>query len=515
MPLTMQEEIALRAAFMEIQRERKASLRVMFAGTQLKPKSRLEDAMTLAKEAKTLKKELAAVPGVGIPDLSLPIPSLNVNLFKGIDLRRLVDFRLPTLTLPGIDFSWIPDIRLGDLPGFSLPRVRLNLKGILTFKDLLPNISLRALAYALAIKWPDIRFPALMFELCRILEIDFDALLPQLRIHFPDFFELNLVINLPHLSLPDIDFPGLPSLDLPSIDLSGLHIPGIDLPALLRLPGFDRVLRLLMELFDLVDLGEIIGELGLEFFTDFCSSALPFVQQVKSGAQAASSWGRAASDWHKARKTTVQRTFLLPGNARDACDAVAVLLRDSRDQNAALATIQTTQFAVSTAGLFADLGGATGPAVAATAAFAKTCQKVMLMGVRYKEMKKINQVLRDTPEEHLSSNIFKISPLLGCYYLANNTASNVLNVLSHTLAEDGWMTEWAHNKRTHLDPLIREAQRFILESRYVLTPLRQNLGMYVELGFFGKLQAAAELYVKKKRGLVPSHTSAPSRRYIG
>ena len=56
MPITFEEEIELQAAFMHIKRERKESLSAMFSGTQLKPKSRVEDAKTLAKDAKDCKK---------------------------------------------------------------------------------------------------------------------------------------------------------------------------------------------------------------------------------------------------------------------------------------------------------------------------------------------------------------------------------------------------------------------------------------------------------------------------
>lgn len=518
MALTFKEEIELQAAFMHIKRERKESLREMFSGTQLKPKNRLADAKTLAQSAKDSKDKLAAVPGVVIPRLD--IPTLNIYLFKGIDLRGLVNLRIPNLSLPSIDLNWIPNINLGSIPGFNLPHIRINLKGILKFKDFLPEISLRTLVYALAIKWPNINISSILLDLSKILDIDFDILFPDIKLRFPDFFNIDLDIDLPHISIPDINFPGLPNLDLASInlgeiDFSFINIPGINFPELLKIPGFDKVLRLLFELFDVLDLNVIIAELGAEFLVDFVSSALPIVQQVKSGAQAASNWGTAASDWHKSRKTTLQRTFLLPGNARAACDAVALLLRNSRDEHATLATIQTTQLAVSTAGLFADLGGATGPAVAAASAVAKTCQKVMIMGARYKEMKKINLILSTTPGESLCLNIFKVSPLLGCYYLANSTTSNVLNIMSNNIIEDGWMTQWENNKKNHLDPLIKESQRFISESRYVLDPIIQNKGMFIEKSSFDKLKEGAALYVKKKIGMAPASAKVASHKYIG
>jgi hypothetical protein len=518
MPLTIVEETELNAAFMAIRKERKDSLRLMFAGTQLQAKSRLTDAQALATNAEACAAKLVAVPGVSIP--TLDVPSLNLKIFHGIDLRALINFRVPTLSLPDVELGWIPDIRIGTLPGFDLPRVRLNLKGILKFKDLLPNISLRALAYALTVKWPNLSFPSLMLDLSKILSVDFDLAFPGLRLAYPDFFRINLEINLPHLSVPDVNLPSLPQIDLPrinlgEIDFRGINLPGVNFPEMIKVPGFDKVLRLLFELFDVIDLNTIIAELGAAFLVDFLSSALPVVQQIKSGAQAAMNWGTAAQDWHKARKTEKHKSFLLPGDARSACDAVAALLRNSRDEHAALAAIQTTQLGVSTAGLFADLGGVTGPAVAAAAAVAKTCQQVLIMGARYKEMKNVNLILRTAPEETLSSNIFAVSPLLGCYYLANNTTSNVLNALCDNIIVDGWMAQATQNKRNHLDPLIQEAQRFISESRYVLTPIRQNKGMYVELGLSEKIQQGAVLYVKKKFGKVPASTTVPTHRYIG
>ncbi|GJI88166.1 MULTISPECIES: hypothetical protein [Duganella] len=520
MPLTFKEEIELQAAFMHIKRERRESLQAMFGGTQLRAKSRVEDAKTLAKDAKDCKKKLGAIPGVAVPHFS--IPQLNIDLFKGLDLPGLIDFRIPGVGLPNFDINLIPDIHLGSIPGFNLPTVRLNLKGLIKFKDLLPDISLRALVFKIALKFPEINIPSLLFDLSKILSIDFDVAFPRIRDLFPDFFKIDLNVSLPHLAIPDISLPNvnLPNLDLPNInlgeiDFSKIHIPGFDFPTMLKVPGFDKVLRLLFELFDSLDIEVILAELGVEFMADFISSALPLVQQVKAGAKAASNWGTAAMDWHKAQKTTVQRGFLLPGDARDACDAVAALLRTSRNEHAALAAIQTTQLAVSTAGLFADLGGVTGPAVAAASAIATTCQKIMIMGARYKEMKKVNQILSASAMEALSSNIFRVSPLLGCYYLANNSTSSVLNILCDNIIEDGWMAQWEQNKRQHLDPLLTECARFISESRYVLDPVRQNKGMFVEKSSMDKLKEGMALYIKKKRGLAPAHARVATHKYVG
>lgn len=131
MALTFQEEIALRAAFMEIQRERKQSLRAMFEGTRLVRKSKLEDAKEVVKEAKKAKKIVDQIPGVKAPDLDNPFGNLNLNLLKGIDLKKLINLHIPSLSLPGWDLDLIPDIKIGDLPGINLPSIKLNLKEFL------------------------------------------------------------------------------------------------------------------------------------------------------------------------------------------------------------------------------------------------------------------------------------------------------------------------------------------------------------------------------------------------
>lgn len=512
MALTASEEVALRAAFMEIKRERRMALQRMFEGTQLKPKSLLDDAKDMAKEANKARKAMQKVAGMNVPDVNLP--SLNVGLFKGIDLRKLVDIDLPSLSVPGWDLSLVPNFRLGSIPGFSLPKVRLNLKGIIKYKDLLPDIRLPALVWAIGLKFPHLSLPSVLWDLQNIFDIDL-----HLGLNFPDFTLPTLSVHLPNVGVPDISLPhvNVPSIDIdfPTIDLTKIDIPGINIDLYLKLPGFDKVLKLLFELFDAVDLPDIIAEIGIDFITDFISGALPIVQQLKSGAKMFSEWGKSAQDFHKSRKVNKHMPFILPGNARDACSAVQRLLRESSAEHAGLATTHTAQFAVSTAGLFADLGAATGPATSAVAATARTCQKVVIFAAKYKEMKKINAILSSNPGDTLTSNIFEVSPLLGCYYLANNTTSNVLNILCDNFLMDDWMRDAENNKKKHLDPLIKESQRFIDKSRYVLSPIRQNKGMYVERGYMEKKKEAAGLYFKKKFGLAPQDAKVKSHRYIG
>ena len=86
--------------------------------------------------------------------------------------------------------------------------------------------------------------------------------------------------------------------------------------------------------------------------------------------------------------------------------------------------------------------------------------------------------------------------------------------MSNNIIEDGWMAQWETNKTKHLDPLIKESQRFISESRYVLDPIRQNKGMFVQKSSFEKLKEGAKLYIKKKLGLAPATATVATHKYL-
>ncbi len=514
MTLTFQEEIALQAALMEIKLERSRALREMFEGTQLVLKDKTRPAKEVGQEAVKAAKHVKQIPGVSVPDLRVPDLGVDLDFLRGLDLSRLP--KPPFFPLPNLGFDWnlIPDIPLGDLPGFDLEQIRAVLKGILRLKHLLPGISLRALVMGIHLRFPSLEIPYILWALARILKIDLSQLIPGLSGWLPPLPS----VSLPNLALPDLSLPGMviPNINPQAlIDLLSLDIPDMDLLGLLRIPGFDRVLKLLLELFDIGDLPEILELIGVDVFYDFISSALPVVQQLKSGAKAAQEFGAAAQDQWKKHRTVTHERFVLPGDARAACGAIRTLLHDSSVEHAARGTVHATQFAVSTAGLFADLGAGTGPAVAAGASLARLGLKITLIAARYKEMKKVNHILATHSAERLGREIFGVSPLLGCYFIANSTTSSILNLLAEDILEDGWMADAERNKREHLDPLIRDAQTFIGRSHYVLTPLRQTKGMYVERGAVERLRETFLLYVRKKLGRSPTEAELSSHRYLG
>ena len=120
--------------------------------------------------------------------------------------------------------------------------------------------------------------------------------------------------------------------------------------------------------------------------------------------------------------------------------------------------------------------------------------------------------LRDITQVACFSARFTARSLLKQISLSTSSA---LNILCNNIIEDGWMAQWEQNKRQHLDPLLIECARFISESRYVLDPVRQNKGMFIEKSGMDKLRQGLTLYLKKKAGMAPAYARVATHKYVG
>ena len=178
----------------------------MFKGTKLVRKSLIKDAKDMYSSAKEAKNLIGGVSVMNAPDITVGIPPLNVDIFKGINLKKLINMNLRFCSsVPKINL--IPDVKLGEILEFNLSKVLLNLKGILKYKGLFPNISLRTLVWSICVKYPHLNLPAIAIgiDIGKIFEIDFP----------------NLPIFVPQVSL-----------DVPKVNPGEMRIPGIDLQKL-------------------------------------------------------------------------------------------------------------------------------------------------------------------------------------------------------------------------------------------------------------------------------------------
>ena len=477
---------AVREALAEIASSRESALRAMFLGRKLKPnvaKTTKDVVKATQASARLAADQLKNAPGLSVPAIgALALP--KYDLLKGLNFREL--------TVPRLTFPASLNVTFGRLVGFNLDLMLPRLRAVLPdwhgrHLTALANVNLGALIGALLDRMPDLELSFLTYNLGGIFNIDFRSFaLPAEWYSVPDFS-----VDIPNFSY---DINGLLIENPIAFDLGTLDLPGVDMPTFRGIPGAGRVLKLVVSMLDVslddfTEIALLFGDILTDTLVDFVSSALPIVGSVKNGAKAVNAWRKCAKDAILASRVNKGRTFLLP-KAALAADALKQLLIERAAQEGTLATIRTTQFATQTAGLFADLGAATGPIVSAAASLAVMCEKLVVLGIEFKRAKAANALLADP--KNLTEHLFSVAPILGCYYLTCNTTSDILAVLSADITEDrDWMVKWGENKSVHIDPLQIAARSFIQQSHLKIDPAPpQNFGLIEKRGKLDKLKSS-------------------------
>lgn len=324
---------------------------------------------------------------------------------------------------------------------------------------------LRKAAANVDVSVPSINLPQVDFPTLSLPSIDFNADLPEINLPNIDFPNVDLP-DLPNVNLPDIGWPTVPGIDWPSIDL-----PDID-PKILQ-----HILGLMRSLFGHMDLRLIIHVVGFEVVKEFIEGAIPVIGQVVGGAKAMRQWHKAAKAAWKAHKVVEHQT-VLTGDAQQAAMALKSLLQRTAAEQSKLASIKTTQVGVGTAGLFLDLGTATGTATSLVGALASMSVKIHVAGREFREIRNGNKILADPDQLPLmGASVFQECPLLGCYLLAGSDTSTIYAIIFEDFGASGWMDHAEHDIRKHVHPLVDQANKYILNSPYELKGLRSNLAL--------------------------------------
>ena len=85
-------------------------------------------------------------------------------------------------------------------------------------------------------------------------------------------------------------------------------------------------------------------------------------------------------------------------------------------------------------------------------------------------------------------SLFQVCPLLGCYYLANSTTSDVVHLLASDFGSPGWMDRVEKQCESSVHELQKAATEAIKSHRYELEGLKANHGMYYRGDKLGKVK---------------------------
>ena len=167
-------------------------------------------------------------------------------------------------------------------------------------------------------------------------------------------------------------------------------------------------------------------------------SVIPGVASVQSGLTAIYNLTKAATHaWNHYQ--VEQRTGCFRcGDPRAALGAVREVIQRAKNVNESKAIIQFSHAAASAGGFFIDGGAFSGPAAAALKAFATLTYRMYLLGRDMKEKYQANKQLKNP--SMIDANIFRKSPILGCYLITEGSAFDILNFLVSEIGQDGWMS---------------------------------------------------------------------------
>jgi hypothetical protein len=270
-------------------------------------------------------------------------------------------------------------------------------------------------------------------------------------------------------------------------------------------PGLNQQLAsLLGKVFGDAAPGEVQNALGPSF-AEFLSSATPFVGAIKSGGSAIMKWGQAAKGLYDKSKLEGATHSFAPGDPTAAFEAIVRIQTAEIQQNVVSAGIYTTSAALKAAFTAADFGAVSGPIMGAAEKFALLVQKIYIFGYQWNEMKAGNALLKAGKYD---LTLFKASPLLGCYLIANSNTSDIINMAVGDYGKVGWKFE-VEIMVKKAEPVFAKAREVIKSSSFEIKSMSGMKGVVADrtkktLGVLptGKLDGLVEDVSKKIKSVI-------------
>lgn len=235
--------------------------------------------------------------------------------------------------------------------------------------------------------------------------------------------------------------------------------------------------KLLTEVFGAA-LSEVKSYLMHVLGADVVAQMVPVFGYFKRGKDAIVGWGRVAKSVYDKYDTRTHRYAVLSGDPMLAFVALEHLLQGQIHENIATASLDTLAFTVDTLLSSTGVGATASPIIGAANTLAKLTQKIVLIGLEYRQTRMVNQLLTGNK---LDFHLFEAYPLMGCYVLACSTLSDILNMAVSEWGNPGWMDDVELLKTRHIDPVREKCFKLIDASPFEiegLTPLFKPNSIY-------------------------------------
>jgi len=203
---------------------------------------------------------------------------------------------------------------------------------------------------------------------------------------------------------------------------------------------------------------------GVNLATEI-AGCLPLIGAITNLSSGVSNSLHAIMKQHTIKKVDKLSGIITPGNPRSSLMAVRTLLERKRNDFAYNATLDITAGSLQTAGVFADCGGLTGPAVGLAKAGLKLAHSIARTAQNFSEFRNGNELLRE-PSNFTAKDI-EACPILGTFLITEAETSTLLAFLADGDLGPNWM-ETVEGSKGDLDTLIRIANSCQLTAPYEL-----------------------------------------------
>jgi hypothetical protein len=230
---------------------------------------------------------------------------------------------------------------------------------------------------------------------------------------------------------------------------------------------------------------EVIAYITAEipsFMTELAASIAPYLSLAKSGGQAIYNTAQAIRSEYQWVTSEDHMESFGKGDPYAAAAAIRRMIERKRNQYTRLAGIYGTDTAIRAAAVIADAATYGAPTVSSVvnplAAMGKSLAllslQIFLVGRDFWERYKVNKVLVGANGAVLSKAIFDTCPLLGCYFVAGSTTSNIINFAVGDIGATGWKLDVEVMVREHIQPMIGYARDAISDARIEVSGMERS-----------------------------------------
>ena len=211
-----------------------------------------------------------------------------------------------------------------------------------------------------------------------------------------------------------------------------------------------------------------------EGVAQFVANVVPFVGVISSGGKAIKDWVGVAQNVYKATDLESRYGDVRMGDPSAALEAIVAIIDRQIKKQTADAAIHTTAFTAKGAAALADGGTATNAVLGILETIAVLLNTLADLVIDARQVDTGNSLI---VAKQFDLTMFSKCPILGCYYVAVQDHSTIMDFDFANMGKANWQQE-AQRLKYAIKPVIQQAGVLIDKSRVEIKGMEEAKGVY-------------------------------------